>query len=486
MLSPKAATRLAIVIGAGIVAFATLAFARGHWGTVYDDALIYLRYVKNLHAGCGPTFTCGQPPVEGFTSPLYLAVLWLATSITNQPIWWTQVISIGSLVIAGALAVATASVLARDEQRAWLAPVAALATALALALDPYFLLNANIGMETALAAAVFAFAALAAALARPWLLVAAALLCVLARPEGMLCVAALPLLPPLRRVRYLAVAIGAVLAITLVRYAIFGDLLPNTYYAKSGGTWRHAALGARYIADCALDFPLCFAAVLAWRTRYLPAIALAWLAFFLRSGGDTFEYSRLWVPLVPALTALALAQVARRVRGRWALAAAPLLALVAGVRAAVVHHIPDQGASPRLVEWMLAGTYLREHYPPGTLVATVPIGAIGYYSQLPILDLVGLTDRTIAHAGHSVPAELLTKQWIGHERHDTPYVLGRAPRVIVTTMQRATPWTLVDAKAGFWADWLILEAIKMGRAPYHVLDVELRPGDHLLMFERDH
>lgn len=486
MLSPKAATRLAVIVATAIVACATLLFARGHWNTIYDDALIYLRYVKNLHAGCGPTFNCGEAPVEGFTSPLYLAVLWLATAIHNQPIWWTQVISVVSIVVAGGLAAATAAVVARDDQRAWLAPVAAVATALALALDPYFLLNANIGMETALAAAVFAWAALAAALRRPWVLVAAAIACTLVRPEGLLCVAALPLLPELRRVRYLAVAFGAVVAITVARYAIFGDVLPNTYYAKSGGSWRHAALGARYIADCALDFPLCLLAALAWRTRYLPAIAVAWLAFFLRSGGDTFEYSRLWIPLVPALTALGLAQVTRLVRGRLALAAAPALALVAGTRAAVAHHIPAQGTSPRVVEWMLAGSYLRQHYAPGTLVATVPIGAIGYYSQLPILDLVGLTDRTIAHSGHTVPAELLTKSWLAHERHDTPYVLRREPGVIVTTMQRSTPWTLADAKAGFWADWLLLQAIKMGSAPYHVVDAELRPGDHLLTFERDH
>lgn len=480
MLSPKPATRLAIAVGTVAIAVATIAFARGHWNTVYDDALIYLRYVRNLHAGCGPTFNCGQPAVEGFTSPLYLAVLWFVTTISDQPIWWTQIVGTTCVILAGALAVTTAAVLARDDDRPWLAPVAVLSTALVLALDPYVLLDANIGMETALAAASLSFVALAAALVRPWLLVTAAILAMLVRPEGMLCIAALPVLAELRRPRYLVVAFGAVAVITVARYAIFGELLPNTYYAKSGGTWGHAVLGARYIADCLIDFPLCVVAVLAWRARYVPIVALAWLLFFLRSGGDTFEYSRLWVPLVPALSALALAAVARR-----ALVAAPILALVVGLRAAAAHHIPDQSTSPRVIEWMLAGSYIRAHYPRGTLVATVPIGAIGYYSQEPILDLVGLADRTIARSGNSVPPELLTKAWIGHERHDTAYVLARAPRLIVTTMQRATPWTLADAKAGFWADWLLLQEIRAGRAPYHVEDAELRPGDHLLMFERD-
>lgn len=468
--------RLAIAIGTVIVAIAAIVFAWGHWNTVYDDAFIYLRYVRNLHAGCGPTFTCGEPPVEGFTSPLYLAVLWGGTLVSSHGVWVTQVVCSVLLVVAGGLAVWAAALLAFRDAVWWRAPIAALSTAVLLALDPYFLLNANIGMETALVAACVSLVLLAQAARRPGLLVGAAIAAMLARPEGVLFIVALPLLPELRRVRYLAPAAAAVVLLVITRYAIYGDLLPNTYYAKSGGTWQHAVLGAAYIQDCLLDFPVCVLAVLAWRTRYVPAVALAWLVFFVRSGGDTFEYSRLWFPLVPALTALALAHVGRL---------APAVALVAGLRAAIWHHIPDQGTSPRVIEWMNTGTWLHRHYPAGTLVATVPVGAIGYYANLPLLDLVGLTDRTIAHAGHGVPRELLTKSWIGHERNDTAYVLARAPKVIVTTMSRTTPWTLADARAGFWADWLLLEEIKAGRAPYHVLDIALAPDEHVLAFERN-
>jgi hypothetical protein len=220
--------------------------------------------------------------------------------------------------------------------------------------------------------------------------------------------------------------------------------------------------------------------VLAWRARYVWIVALAWLAFFLRSGGDTFEYSRLWFPLVPALTALAFGAVAR-IRA----AAAAALAVIVAVRAMSAHDIPPQGASERLIEWMAVGDFVRTHYPPQALVATVPIGAIGYYSNRPILDLVGLTDQTIARYGNGVPRQLLTKQWIGHERNDTAYVLARAPQLIVMTAHRDHPWTLAEARAGFWADYELLRAIKAGAAPYHVVDAEVLPGDHVLMFERD-
>ena len=377
------------------------------------------------------------------------------------------------------------------------------ATAVVLALDPFIKLNAVIGLETA-----------------RWPRSRSPRSCSprspsdrsrcsppsppgsCCGPEGALFIVALPLLPWMRRPRWLGAAVGIVVAITLARFAIFGSVVPNTYVAKSGGTWQHAALGVAYIGDALRDFPLAFASPLALllprgpaRTAaiYVLVTAAAWLAFFLRSGGDLFEYSRLVMPLVPALSALALAGLGAaaarfvpRVR-HGAIAAIAAVAILVGVRAAIAHDVPEQHANERVVLWAAVGSYLRAHFKH-QLVATVLIGAIGYYagSGVPILDLVGLTDPAIAREGRSVPADMLTKTWIGHERNDTAYVLARAPAVIVTTMHRPTPWTsLADARAGFYADWLLLQEIRAGRAPYHVDDAEVIPGDHVLMFVRD-
>lgn len=491
-------TGVAVGVSLAVLAVALWQFARDHWGGVYDDALIYLRYVRNLDAGCGLRFNCGDPPVEGFTGPLYLALLWLGGRLTGQLIDLCQIVCTVSLAVALALAVSAAVVIGRGGERGWLPAALAVSVAVALGLDHFVLLNAITGMETALGAAAVTAIALAALAGRPWPLVAAIGAALLIRPECLVFAAALPILPALRRPRYLAAIAGIVVAITAARYAIFGAVLPNTYYAKAGGTWRHAELGLAYLGDAIVDFPLAFAAPLALlvpagpRRRacgFVLAAAAAWLAFFLRTGGDLFEYSRLAFPLVPALTVLALAgiaELARRIARRdlaGPIAAAACALIVAG-RAAAVHAIPPQHASPRVVEWAAIGGYLRAH-DRGATVAVVPIGAIGYYSGLPILDLVGLTEPAIARAGRSVPSELLTKRWIGHERHCTECVLARAPAVIVTTMHRDQPWqTLDEARAGFYADWLLLQEIKAGRAPYRVRDAEVTPGDHVLMFER--
>ena len=475
-------------------ALAVIVYALDHWDGIYDDAFIYLRYARNIGEGCALRFNCDGPRVEGFTSPLHLLLLWIGSWLTDQLIWLCQVLGTAAVVATGALAAAAAAAWHRRAAAPWAPAVLAIAAVIALGLDPFFKLNANTGMETALGAATVTLVFLAVLRERPWLLVGAVVASTLVRPEAMLFVIALPLLPWMRRPRYLGAALGLLLAITAARYALFGELVPNTYLAKSGGTLRHAAIGLDYIADALADFPLAFLAPLALlgpRRRevgYLLAVAAAWLAFFLRSGGDLFEYSRLWLPLVPGLTVLALAgvrELALRARApalqRASLAAPLVFALVLGGRAALAHHIPPQGVSDRVVLWAATGTYLRKHFK-GATVATVPIGAIGYYSRLPIIDLVGLTEPEIARAGRSVPEELLTKRWIGHERNHTEYVLARAPKVIATTSLRDHPWrTLAEARAGFWSDWLLLQEIKAGRARYRVHDAEVLPGRHVLM-----
>lgn len=525
MTEAQRISRACFAIAVCVVVVAVGRYVSSHWGGVYDDALIYLRYVKNLRSGCGLRWNCDGPAVEGFTGPLYLAVLWLGSFATRQWIDLCQGVCTASLslaVIAGAgLMLRLGQGLVRGTPAApdavpagdavegaargdaghgplspWLPAGLVAAFALAVLLDDFVLLNAITGMETALGAAVLTAIALAAVANRPRLLMAALGAGLLVRPETMVFVVALPMLPALRRPRYVIAIVAIVAAIAVARFAIFGAFAPNTYYAKAGGTWRHAELGAAYLANVLVDFPLILGAPLALlvpagRLRracaYLLVASAAWLAFFLRSGGDLFEYSRLAFPLVPMLSVLALVGIAAatsRVSGRLVIAVPVAIGLAIGARALAVHGIPPQGASPRVVEWAAVGSYLRKHFP-GATIATVPIGAIGYYSQLPLIDLVGLTEPEIARAGRSVPSAMLTKKWIGHERHCTECVLARAPRVIVTTMSRDTPWrTLAETRAGFYADWLLLQEIKAGRAPYDVHDAEVMPGDHVLMFVR--
>jgi hypothetical protein len=445
------------------VVAAVVWFTVAHAYSLYDDAYIFFRYADHLVAGCGLRFNCADPPVEGFTSPLWLALLALARLFTRDLESASQLL--GALALAGALAITVES--ATKLGGRWLAP----AVTIALALDHHLLLNAVTGLDTALACLAVAGVFRRSLDGKPP--IAAALIAILVRPElAVLVLALLIFRAEARRPRSLALIAGALAAMTLVRWICFRDLLPNTFWAKSGGDLRHLRLGLGYSWDVVREFPLIVLAPLAPRAhRWLLVAAGLSFAFFLYSGGDTFAYGRLAAPFVPTLTLLALAGLGR-------FAAPPALA-AAGL-ALWLHWLPAQHGFDNVARWKLVGEWLAAQ---NASAATVPIGAIGWVSRAPLVDLVGLTQREVARGGR-VPADKLTRAWIGHERSNPSWVLAQKPALIVLTKWRDRPWTLDEARAGFWAEWELLDEIQHGRAPYAVTTAEIAPGVHWLVFRR--
>ncbi len=472
---------------------ALVLFVAQHAFSIYDDAYIYFRYADNLAAGCGPAFNCGDAPVEGFTSPLYLALLWLGALLTGDVEAWSQIL--GTLSLGAALVLAIR--LARTGGETVSVPLGAacaLSVAGVLAADHHLLLNAVSGLETPLAAACIV--ALAGAVLRKdntwtavWVLTG-----VLLRPECGVFVLLLPMLPWMRTRRSVAAVVASLAAMTAIRWLVFGDVLPNTYWAKAGGTPQHAELGLTYLAECVRTFPLLLLApfVLFVRERrrehaYLLAGMALWCAYFFRTGGDHFAYARLVVPLVPAATALAfvgLTTLPRPTDPRLRLALLGAVAVATGLRAGIRHHVPEAHGFSNVQRWTRVGRWLRTHHR-GDTMATIPVGAMAYTSGLHTLDLVGITTAEVARSGNGLPPELVRRAWLGHERHNTPWVLGQAPELIVTTKFRDQPWRHLDeVKAGFYADWLLLQEIKAGRAAYDIYDAEIEPGVHWLMYRR--
>ena len=72
--------------------------------------------------------------------------------------------------------------------------------------------------------------------------------------------------------------------------------------------------------------------------------------------------------------------------------------------------------------------------PPPRMIAIIAIGRIGYYSKLPLLDLVGLTDKEVAKGTFKTPHAW---QIPGHQRSNASYVLERAPDLLL--IQRKPP-----------------------------------------------
>jgi hypothetical protein len=146
---------------------------------------------------------------------------------------------------------------------------------------------------------------------------------------------------------------------------------------------------------------------------------------------------------MPALVALAFLLVALV---RRAAARKPILTAAACI-AACVAFVPLQARDPEndralteRWEWGCAAIMADLHATLATrqpLLAADAIGCTGYFSEFPMLDMLGLNDRYLAH--HR-PADFGSGP-LGHELGDGGYVLAREPDLIMFGQLGADgPW----------------------------------------------
>ncbi len=483
--------RLLLAILLALVPFALLAW---RFDFVSDDAYISFRYSRHLAAGHGLVFNLGRPPVEGFSNFLWTVYLALFERAGLDVTLGARLTS----ALCGALLVAATTTVA--VRRLGLGFGGALASGLFLGLSPAMGLWATSGLETMPAAlAIFGtYALLLSDPARPR--IAAAALCaigaVLVRADGLgfvgLVLAAGALLwlregRPRSLLRALlavgAAAVGAYLALTLWRHHYYGEWVPNTAKVKAGfSPWR-LERGLYYVATFALVLPaLALTLLLALRRWpagtarvWLPALVLVVgnLAYAVWVGGDFMPFGRFLLPLVP-FAALLFAGVWRALGGearprprRTASAFAILAALQLGLAAFDLNPLPEslrrrphfradrpwqseverwRDMNRNVEAWKLWGRALALHTQPGESIVLGGIGAVGYFSELVILDLYGLvTPEVLEHAAprpHASP---------GHDRRaDSAVFLPLEPTYAGAVVALERPLAEGEALPG-WA-----------------------------------
>jgi hypothetical protein len=264
-----------------------------------------------------------------------------------------------------------------------------------------------------------------------------ATLMALNRPEAV-AIAALVLAGACRRAPrrgWAAVAIFVVILAGYVawRWSYYGWPLPNTFYAKVGGTLDEWRRGGEYVLRfMRMMSPLLTIAVLAaWRRRndfapraLLFVVIVVQMLFAVAAGGDPMPAFRLLAPVVPAIALLAGDAITRLAPARIAIA---FTLACAAFGVAAMRFDPDVHGrirADRVVRaGRITGTWMRQNLPPDALLATNTAGSVPYYSGLRCVDMLGLTDARIAHRrlpGHG-------RGWTGHEKYDGAYVLSRQP-----------------------------------------------------------
>ncbi|MCS6840891.1 MAG: hypothetical protein RMJ54_16985 [Roseiflexaceae bacterium] len=467
------------------IGLAALAALVGYSGVIWplaftDDAFISFHYARNLVAGHGLVFNPGER-VEGYTNFLWTMLAALTIWLGGDPVFWGYAAGIG---IGLAIVLVVYRVGASLISPAW-GLAAALLTASSQSLLVYTARGA--GMETGffallilLGSGVYLSAYRIHSSQRYIVAGVIFALAALTRPEGVMVFgltvghaliavivgeshAGVSLIHNVRlAVRSALPFIGSFLGLFAPyfawRWQYYGDLLPNTFYAKTGGGVQQWLRGLDYGADFALVFggPLLLLAAAAplaaladrssrsaWRAAlttpagYLWLLCAAYTAYVIYVGGDHFPGERFFAPIIPwlsllivtGLSAMTLSAAARRTP-RLAYATATIAVAVAawfGLNRGEALERRVVGNDESVWMWADLGTWLNRNTPPDASVAAAGIGAIAYYSQRETIDLHGLTDRHIAR----VTVENMGSGAAGHEKRDPEYVLNvRKPTYI--------------------------------------------------------
>jgi arabinofuranosyltransferase len=408
--------------------------AAGYWAwsrhpVVFDDAYITYRYADNLVSGYGPIYNHGER-VEGYTNFAWMLLSAAGIWAGQDPLQVTRVAGLSSHVLMLALIgwLAALWLIRAGWSRLLLLPVLAL-----LVLPNGFAAMAGSGLETSFVACLLVLCAAliyAGDFSRPRARIALGVLLalsVLTRLDAMLSVGAacVALLVGERRrgvgttaaFRTVAISVGPVLLLvaawTLWRRAYYGDVLPNTFYAKAADR-AHLDAGWIYVVAFVNTYPQVLPlAVMAIAALASPDAGLRRMALFacitlaaevvyvIKIGGDFMEFRFMW-QLYGLLVLCAVGGVAT-------IAARSLAAGLAVALCMLVMIGRPMQPEPRYTIQSLdemdgfvtlgrqVGRKLKEVLPKDTVISTTLAGTLAYFSKLTVIDQWGLNDHYIAH-----------------------------------------------------------------------------------------
>ncbi|MEO8075466.1 MAG: hypothetical protein ABI818_04000 [Acidobacteriota bacterium] len=313
--------------------------------TLFDDAMISMRYGRNLAEGAGLVWNPGQAAVQGFTNPAWTLIMAGVHAAGVPPRLASLVMMVlGAVLLLWATAETfrLAVLITEDDD---VAVVAAASTGTAYALVFWTLRGMEVGLVAALIAVAASrsiaytrharpadlFAGAAALVAAMWtrtdaLVPAVVLLAfvVWASPRSR---------PASLTVACLSLTLGVGAPLVFSRW-YYGDALPNTYYLKLGGVSLRDrigrglpalfVLGIRGLAASLLPAAALFASATRARQRLVRELALmaalvaAQCAYSVSVGGDAWEwmgYANRYIAIaIPPLAVLAAAGIGALLR----------------------------------------------------------------------------------------------------------------------------------------------------------------------------
>ncbi len=433
-----------------------------------DDTFISMRVARNVADGYGFVYNIGEN-VVGFSNWLWVVFMviplkmgYFSGADANGLLWFAKGLSILFSVLTLITTYRfTISIFANDIKREFYG----VCCVLAIISCAIFSAWSMSGMETTsfaffLLTSISLIASLClndkSALATSVLLALTLVCLVLSRPEGIylsmviLGVGAFFNRKKDKRIPLLSIACTVMIcyiSLLVWRLSTYGELVPNTYYAKTGGGLRSYLFGIKYAVagfgsvNALLLFFAPFALLQFKDHRLIIALLVcilsALLLFIGYSGGDWmpgFRFIVTVIPITAVLAVLSIKTLAERFDGRfvkyssivYVTVAISVLCSIFSGRTLIRAQAPSLGSAffsaegHLLSSHSLVAQWLKEHSDSTTLFACGEAGLIGYINQhLRMVDLNGLMDKHIANDRKE------------GRPFDVDYVLDQKPRFVI-------------------------------------------------------
>lgn len=467
---------LLLAWGGVFIARTTFTYGDERYFVLVDDAMISMAYARNAVRGEGLVWTPGGEPVEGFTNPLWTALMVPANALPLADRHVSALVQVLGLLLMAATVWRVRALLRAHFPGAAASPAGWLPAAVLTAFYYPLAYWSVLGMETPLQALLavlavhLAYDVVFAGRDRHLALFVVFALAYLVRMDMAILVVVVGGWVAVHggfrlRARRGWLAGAAVLAAAVGGYQLFrvlyyGEWLPNTYHLKMGEVPlslrlpRGARQLGRFLSDhaaTAIVFVAAVAAGLGRRSRtLLPALlVLAYLAYSVWVGADAWEppehdiRANRFVTFVLPLVFVVLGDLLNRLIGAWpparrraAATAATAALLVAANGLWPSAEEPDRWrtylhAEPReeVGSHALVLSRLRELQKlvaPGARVVTYWAGVPAFFADYRLIDAYGYNDPHLAR--QPVRDGTTWETYVpGHSKGDPMYLLSLRP-----------------------------------------------------------
>jgi len=235
----------------------------------------------------------------------------------------------------------------------------------------------------------------------------------------------------------------------IFRFFYYKSLLPNTFYAKTSFTMEYIKIGLNYVWRFLMAyglFGIIFIfpfVILLIKRKFFENIIIFIVIFFyvlyiISVGGDTLQVYRFFVPILP----LILLYLFIGINNMRLNQIYNILILIFLTSYFLFNRFPGQGHKSNweytkywktleigLVEKMkFIGLWLNKNMDKKEIFSASTIGAISFYADRDMIDLLGLTDSVIGR--HPEHIEGLKHSW-RERNYNSKYVLSMLPSYIV-------------------------------------------------------